>query len=162
MDSAVPVSLDARRAALGRASMVLAVLIWGWGSVFIKISSLQGVAFGFYRLWLGFLVMLIALVATRRKLTARSLRASAPGGLLFALDVALFFSAIKLTSIADATIIGALQPALVLVVAGPWFGERVGRREMALTVVSMGGVALVAIGSAGSPVWSLTGDTLAA
>ena len=57
--------------------MVLAVLIWGWGSVFIKISSLQGVAFGFYRLWLGFLVMLVALVATRRKLTARSLRASA-------------------------------------------------------------------------------------
>jgi drug/metabolite transporter (DMT)-like permease len=85
-----------------------------------------------------------------------------PGGVLLGVEIAFFFSAIKHTSIADVAVISALQPAIVLLVAGRLFGERVTRRDVALAVVSLVGVVVVVAGSAGSPVWSLYGDLLAA
>jgi drug/metabolite transporter (DMT)-like permease len=63
--------------------------------------------------------------------------------------------------VADTTMISALQPALVLLVAGRLFGERITWREIVLTIVSLFGIALVTIGSSGTPVWSLKGDLFA-
>jgi drug/metabolite transporter (DMT)-like permease len=151
----------ARRTAIAEAAIVFSVITWGFGGVFIKLAKFPGITFAFYRLSLGFVVMLVALLASGRRLTWAVIRTSAPGGLFLGLDVCLFFNAVKLTSIADATIIGALQPVLVLLVAGRWFGERVGRREVLLAVVSVLGVALVAVGSSGSPAFSVRGDLLA-
>jgi drug/metabolite transporter (DMT)-like permease len=152
---------DARMTAIAEGAIVFAVITWGFGGVFIKLSSFPGLTFAFYRLALNFLVMYAILLLSGRRLTWSIVRATAAGGLFLGCDVCLFFSAVKLTSIADATIIGALQPVLVLLVAGRWFGERVGRREVALALVSVLGVALVAVGSSGSPVFSVTGDLLA-
>jgi len=76
-------------------------------------------------------------------------------------NICLFFSALKLTSVADVLIVAALQPALTLLVAGPLFGERVTGYEVVWTAVSLGGVILVIVGSTGTPVWSLRGDLLA-
>ncbi len=153
---------EARRTVVAEAGLVFAVVTWGFGGLFIKLARFAGITFAFYRLSLGFVVMLAALVVSGRRLTWSIIRASAPGGLFLGLDVCLFFNAVKLTSIADATIIGALQPVLVLLVAGRWFGEHVGRREIVLALVSVVGVGLVAIGSSGSPVFSVGGDLLAA
>ena len=54
-------------------------------------------------------------------------------------DIVLFFSALKHTTVANATVVGALQPALVLVVAGPLFGERITKALVAATAVAVGG-----------------------
>jgi drug/metabolite transporter (DMT)-like permease len=89
-------------------------------------------------------------------------RASLPGGLLFGLNIVLFFSALKRTNVADVLIIQSLQPALTLLVAGRLFGERVTGQEIRWTAVSVMGVTLVAVGSSGTPAWSLTGDLFAA
>jgi drug/metabolite transporter (DMT)-like permease len=152
---------DSRRHAVAEAAIVLAVVIWGCGTVLIKLSGFAGIAFAFYRLWLGFVAFLVVLLLSGRRLTWRSLLTAAPGGVLLGFDVTFFFVAIKETSVVDATIIGALQPVLVLLVAERWFGERVGAREVALVLLSLAGVALVGIGSSGSPVFSLRGDVLA-
>jgi drug/metabolite transporter (DMT)-like permease len=152
---------ETRRRAIAESALLLAVVTWAFGGVFIKLSGFAGITFAFYRLSLGFVVMLVALLVSGRRLTWGVIRASAPGGLFLGLDVCLFFNAVKLTSIADATIIGALQPVLVMLVAGRWFGERIGLREALLAVASVVGVAMVAIGSTGSPVFSLRGDLLA-
>ncbi|MBI3649279.1 MAG: DMT family transporter [Actinobacteria bacterium] len=68
----------------------------------------------------------------------------------------------KHTSIADVSVISALQPGLVLVVAGPLFGERVSASEVGWAIASLAGVVMVTLGSAGTPIWSLFGDVLAA
>jgi len=73
----------------------------------------------------------------RRPLSLAVLSRSVLAGLFPAAGIALFFSALKLTSVAVATVIGAFQPALVLVVAGRFFGERVGWRVAVRTVVSV-------------------------
>jgi drug/metabolite transporter (DMT)-like permease len=146
---------------LGTAAATAAVVSWSFGPILIKLADLPGRPLALYRLWLGFGAMLAAQLVVSGRLTGRAFRRSALGGLLFGVNMLIFFSAVKETSIADVSLITALQPALVLVVAGRWFGERVGRREVVLTAISLTGVGLVILGSAGSPEWSAWGDVLA-
>ncbi|HXY73130.1 MAG TPA: DMT family transporter [Actinomycetota bacterium] len=150
-----------RSGVLGPAAVVAAVAGWSVTNTLVKVSDLPALTFAFWRLWIGAVVLVTATLVARRRVGWDIVRASAPGGVLLGLEIALFFSAIKRTSIVDVTMIAALQPALVLLVAGRMFNERVTGREVWLTLVSVGGVAVVAIGSAGTPAWSLTGDLLA-
>lgn len=142
-------------------AVVAAVVAWGAGNVLVKLVSFDGVVLSLYRLWIGFFIMAALMRLAGRPVTMRAVRESLPGGLLFGVNVAMFFSALKLTSVANATLISALQPALVFTVAGPWFGERVGPRELLWTGVALAGVVLVVLASAGTPEWSPLGDTLA-
>jgi drug/metabolite transporter (DMT)-like permease len=135
--------------------------VWGAVGVLVKLTSLTGLTFAMYRLWMGVVVHLIALAVMRRRLSWRTFLACAPGGVLFALDISLGFTAVKLTTVANAAIIGALSPIMILLIAGRTFGERVRRRETLLAAVSFSGVVLVALGSSGSPAWSPVGDALA-
>ena len=91
-----------------------------------------------------------------------SLKACAFGGVFFAGDIVLTFTAFRLTSVANATIIGALAPVFITLGAVRWFGERLDRRDAFVIASSFVGVAFVAIGSAGSPSWSPVGDAAAA
>jgi drug/metabolite transporter (DMT)-like permease len=153
---------DVRRGAMGSAAVLVAVGAWSFSNTLVKVSDLPALTFAFWRLWMGAAVLLVATRLARRTLTWEIVRRSVPGGILLGTEIAFFFSAIKRTSIVDVTIIAALQPALVLIVAGPLFGERVTRREVALTLVSVLGVAIVAKGSESTSAWSLAGDLLAA
>jgi drug/metabolite transporter (DMT)-like permease len=127
-------------------------------NVVIKITHLAALAFAFYRLWMGAVIMVAVLAVTGRRLSWAIVRRAALPGALFGVNLCFFFTALKLTSVADVLIIAALQPALTLMVAGPVFGERVTRHEVGWTVVSLSGVVLVVVGSSGTPVWSLEGD----
>ena len=146
---------------LGLTAVAIAVAAWGFGNVLVKLTSFDGIVLSLYRLWAGFFVMLVAMRVARMRLTLAAFRQSLPGGLLFGVNVVMFFSALKLTSVADATLISALQPAIVFVVAGPMFGERAGAREIAWTAIALAGVAIVVLASAGTPAWSPLGDLLA-
>ena len=130
-------------------------------NVIVKIIHSSALTFAFIRLWMGAVVMLTVLALTGRRLSWAIVRRAAPSGILFGANLCFFFSALKLTSVADVLIVAALQPALTLLVAGPLFGERVTGHEMAWTAVSLGGVVLVILGSSGTPVWSWRGDLLA-
>jgi drug/metabolite transporter (DMT)-like permease len=151
----------ARVSTAGSIAILIAVVGWSFSNTIVKVSELPALTFAFWRLWLGAFVLLTATRIARRSLTWEVVRRSVPGGILLGIEIALFFSAIKRTSIVDVTIIAALQPALVLMVAGRLFGERVTRREVLLTIVSVAGVAIVAKGSESTSVWSLAGDLLA-
>jgi len=131
-------------------------------NIVVKVVRTPALTFAFYRLWLGSVVMFLVLATTRRRLSWPTLRRAALSGILFGANICLFFSALRLTSVADVLVVAALQPALTLLVAGPLFGERVTGHEVALTGVSLSGVVLVIVGSSGTPVWSLGGDLLAA
>jgi drug/metabolite transporter (DMT)-like permease len=146
---------------LGVSAASVAVLSWAFGPILIKLADLPGRPLALYRMWLGFGVFLTAQLIVSRRLTLRAIKRSAPGGLLFGANMLLFFSAVKETAIADVSLITALQPALVLLVAGRWFGEEVGRRVIGLTGAALAGVTLVIVGSSGSPEWSAWGDLLA-
>jgi drug/metabolite transporter (DMT)-like permease len=156
------VAVDQRRPVAGTAAVLVAVSVWGGVGVVVRyVEGIDGLVLGFHRLWIGTVVTVAAFYATGRRLSWRVLRRSVPGGLAFAGDIVLFFSALKHTTVANATVVGALQPALVLVVAGPLFGEKVTKALVTATVVAIGGVALVVYGSADEASWSPLGDVLA-
>ncbi|MEO7429423.1 MAG: DMT family transporter, partial [Acidimicrobiales bacterium] len=91
----------------------------------------------------------------------RLLRLSLLGGLTFTADLVLYFSAVQITSIANATVIGALQPVLVLLVASRLFGERALVAELVWGAAAVAGTAIVVLGGDGGGANSLNGDLLA-
>jgi drug/metabolite transporter (DMT)-like permease len=129
--------------------------------VLVKWSDLPGPTFAMLRLWVGVAVSMIALLVTRRRLTWNAFRACALGGVVFAVDIGLGFTAVNATTVADVALIGALAPVVIVIVSAYRLGERVSLRASALTAVSFVGVVVVALASAGSPSWSLYGDVLA-
>src|SRR5438105_9838857 len=150
-----------RATRLGILALVGPLTAFSLMNLIVKVTHLPPPAFAFYRLWLGVLVMFAALMVTGRRSSWADLRRSAPSGVLFGANIALCFTALRLTNIADVLIVAALQPTLTLIVAGRLFGERVETRDWALTSVSLIGVVLVILGSSGSPAWSLRGDLFA-
>ena len=142
----------------------VAVLTWGFSNVLIKLVSTTGLVASFYRLWFAIPVLwaLPALMPSmRRRFDREWLRASLVGGGLFAVHQVLFFSSLKLTTVANVALIGALQPPLVLVVAGWMFGERASRRALAWSLVAVAGTVTVVLGAIGAPGWSPFGDLVA-
>ncbi|MEY2433724.1 MAG: hypothetical protein QOC92_3449 [Acidimicrobiaceae bacterium] len=155
-------NVPGRRPVAGTLAVLLAVSVWGGMAVVIrKVDQIDGLVLGLHRLWIGALATVAIFYATGRRLTLRAFRLSVVGGLAFGSDIVLFFSALKHTTVANATVVGALQPALVLLVAGRMFGEPVTAGIITWSAVAIVGVAIVVYGSSGAPVWSLTGDLLA-
>ena len=157
-----PAAKGAPRAGLGMLSATAAVVVWGASSVAIKqVEGLTGLGVACYRIWLGAIVVTALFLATGGRITKRMLRLSLLGGLTFTADLVLFFVAVQETSIANATIIGALQPVLVLAIARPLFGERASRVEVGWGAVAVVGTVIVVLGGDGGGVNSLYGDVLA-
>jgi drug/metabolite transporter (DMT)-like permease len=150
-----------RSSTAGMVAVTVAALAWSTAPVIVKSSELSGLRFAMYRLWIGAAIYAVALLVTRRRLTWRTLRTCAPGGLIFGVDISLAFMAFKLTSVADATVIGALSPVVIVLVSARVLRERIGLGERGLVLVSFVGVVVVAIGSSGAPSWSLAGDLVA-
>jgi drug/metabolite transporter (DMT)-like permease len=160
LDRATSSVRSARR--LGIIAVWVATFAWAWGYILVKWSSLDGLHFAMFRLWTGAVVSCIALLATRRRLSREAFRACALGGVFFAADIGLGFSAIKHTTIADVAVIGALAPVAIAIVSARRLHERIEGRDWVLVGISFVGVAMVAIASSGLPSWSLFGDLLAA
>ncbi len=112
-------------------------------------------------MWIAAPTMLLLLYATGGRISVTGLRRSLFGGLLFAGQIGLFFEAVQRTSVVNAQLISAMQPALVLLVAGKLFGEKVTRHDIGWTVVAFAGVAVVLLASSGQPEVSPVGNLLA-
>ncbi len=137
-----------------------AMVAWASSGVLAKGIDMGGLAIVFYRMWLYSGAVWLFLRARGVRLGWRALRVSLWGGLALGVDLVFFFTAVKATTIANATVIGAIQPVLVVFLAWPLFGETVRRSHVALSLVAIGGVAVVMFASAGVPEWSWRGDLL--
>lgn len=154
-------SSGSRHRAIGLGASLLASFGWGFSAVFATLTSAPGLVLTFYRLWLGSLLLSVLVYSSGRRLSWATLRASLPGGIFLAGDMAMFFSAIKLTSVVDATVIGAVQPALVVIAARPLFGERMSRWDAAWILLAIAGVTSAVVGPGVKSHHQLVGDLLA-
>ena len=149
------------RQPIGLGASALAAVSWGFTGIFAVLAFAPGLVVTFYRLWLTAALFSIVLYASGRRLTWATMRASWLGGVFLALDIALFISAVKLTSVVDVTVIVAVQPALVLVAARRLFGERMGRWDVFWILLAMVGVAIAVLGPGVNSHNQLVGDLLA-
>jgi len=146
---------------IGVGASALAATLWGFAGIFAVLTSAPGIVLTFYRLWLSTGFFFVLVYASGRRLTWKTMRASWPGGILLAGDMAMFFSAVKLTSIVDVTVILAMQPALVFIVARRLFGERLARWDVLWIVLAIAGVTVTVIGPSVSARHRVAGDLLA-
>ena len=157
-----PTRTETPRRSLGILAVSCTTFFWGLAPLLVKEIDMPSLALTSWRLWCGAVINVGALLLTGHRLRWETIRACALGGVFFAADISITFGAFRLTSVASATIIGAVAPIFIAIGAARWFGERMDRSDLWFGLACFGGVALVAAGSHGTSSWSLTGDLLAA
>lgn len=140
---------------------IAAVTAWGSSGIIVRFLDMGALALMAYRYLLYAVVMALVLGMGRTPVTWAGLRHSLWGGLSLGAVTGLFIVAVQHTTIANVTIMAALHVVVVSVASRLLYGERMHRRDVAFAVLAMGGVAVVALGSAGSENWSLGGDLAA-
>ena len=146
---------------LGIAAAAVAVTAWGSSGIIVRFIDMGALALMAYRYVLYAVVMAGVLGMRRTPVTWAGMRHSLWGGLSVGAVTGLFIVAVQHTTIANVTIMAALHVVLVSAASALFLKERMRRRDVALAVLAMGGVAVVALGSAGSENWSLGGDLAA-
>jgi drug/metabolite transporter (DMT)-like permease len=147
---------------LGIGASTLSAIGWGFSGVFAALAWTPPVVLTFYRMTFAAALLSAIALARGRRIDWRALRIAAPGGILLVADLILFYAAVRLTRVAIATVIGVLQPALILMTAGRLFGEKVDRARVIGTVVAVAGVAIIVDGGGSPGPHELLGDLLAA
>lgn len=136
-----------RGAELALLGACVASIAWGIGPLAVRGIHSPAVNTAFWRLWLAVPIAWL-LARPAGGLDRRTLRRAIGPGILFALSLITGWTAIRETSVANATIIPALQPVLVLLVASRTFGERIRTRDVVLGAIGLTGViAFIAVSS---------------
>lgn len=145
----------------GTMAVTAAMVVFGVNNVIVRTTDLSGIVTASYRLLIGVALLGTVLSLGGRRPTVEGLRTAVLPGIAYGAAVLLFFSAFKATSIANATLIAALQSGVSLTVVGRLFGERVRSAELVLTGAATAGVALVILGGESGGAGRLEGDLLA-
>jgi len=140
---------------------ITAVVAWGVGPIFTKAMSVDTAAIVFYRMLIGAPLMVLVAKKTGGGLSPELMKKTALPGILFSLSFLSGFASIRMTSVANATLITTVQPILVLFVAPKLFGEKLRARQLAYSACSMAGVLLVVLAAASTSGATLSGDVMA-
>ena len=140
---------------------ITAVFAWGIGPIFNKTMSVDPSAIVFYRILIGAPLMTAMAYLNGGKLSLDLMKRTALPGVLFALSMITGFASVKMTSIANATLITTVQPVLVLFVAPKMFGEKLRPRQILYSTFALGGVLIVVLAAASTSGAHLSGDLLA-
>jgi drug/metabolite transporter (DMT)-like permease len=138
-----------------------AVLVWSFGPI---ITLSIGVSINttiFYRV-IFWPPLLFAIAKLRRvSITKHVMKITFWPGIFFGLSTISGFTALKVTSVANATIIGDVSSALVLLAAPKFLGERIRFVQVVLAAVSFAGVCAIVFGANGSGGATIRGDVYA-
>ena len=99
------------------------VVLYATGPVMLQASSLSGPVFSFWRLWTGVAVLGAAVGVQRLRGMAwparRQWRVAVLAGVAFGMHQLLFFSAIRITTVVDVSLMNALAPVVTACGATP-------------------------------------------
>ncbi len=101
--------------------LALGVFAIGWSALFVRWSAVPGWTSAFWRMALAQLVFVPWALATRRpgtRLARKAVIAAMIAGAFFAVDLALFNTAVMVSSAANATLLGTNAP--IFVALGAW------------------------------------------
>src|SRR5215475_10967703 len=112
------------RSGLPLLAVALAVFAWGFGPLFVKGIDASAPTIVFWRVLIGTVVAVAFAYVMGGRITWKLLVVAFPVGVCFGLSFIFGFESFQKTSIVNATLIPALQPVLILLVASRLFGER--------------------------------------
>jgi drug/metabolite transporter (DMT)-like permease len=141
-----PSASEAPSDAYAGAVMLVIVLIWGLGPPVTKLITAPPLVAVSLRFWLSIPIVWAIAYLSGRRISRQVLRRTALAGALFGVNLAFVFAALQHASVAVLSVIQALQPGVVLLVASPWLGERATRWHVFWTGVGVLGVGVVILG----------------
>jgi len=147
---------DETQRALGAAT--IAVVVWGFGPLMVRGVPASAATIVFWRFVLAQPVMIGASYYFGNGLSWRLVRRAVVPGVLFAVSMLAAFTSFQKTSIVNASLIQAMQPALLLVVAPFVFKKRTTGRQFAFGTVALVGVATLVVGGGSTEGSALAGD----
>jgi drug/metabolite transporter (DMT)-like permease len=151
----------ARLQVIGTTAVSAATVLFAVNNVLVGSMSISGVSTALYRLWLGTIGFLLLLRLTGRRPSVEVIRAAVPAGIAYGLHISVMFVAFQTTSMANVTVILAMQTGLTLTLVGRLFGEEVHVADMVLAAVATAGAVLVIVGGGTGGAGDLRGDGLA-
>ena len=146
---------------VGYAAVVAVTFLWGLGPLFVRSVDASPLTIAFWRNWLAVPAILTIAWVAKAPLNWKWFRAAIPGGLLFAIAQTLGFASFQRTSLANAVLIGAICPVVIVILAVRMFGERLSRAQIALMAVALAAVAVFVLGASSTSGASVGGDLLA-
>ena len=147
--------------ARGLSAMGLSLLLLSVGPSILRTAESPLLTFAAWRMVAGAVGYYAFLRMRGQRLNLAELRNGALGGATFGVSIAFGYAAIANTSIANALIIGALRPAVLLAFVGPLLGERVRFWSVVWTALAISGVSIMVVGSGESSGSAFFGDALA-
>ncbi len=139
----------------------IAVVAWGFGPLIVRGISASSTSIIVFRVGFAVPVMIAAAYLLGGRITWPVIRQACVPGVLFFGSIVTSFASYQHTSIALATLIPAVQPALVLFLAPRVFGERSSRRQIYCAVCALLGVGGVVLAAGRSSGAHMTGNLLA-
>lgn len=129
-------------------ALILGALAIGFSPIFVRLSEVGPIATAFNRVVLAlpffyFMVWLQPKAATRAACTKAVLLPILIGGVFFATDLSFWHWSIKLTSVANATVLPNFAPVVVVIAAWLLYGERVSRGFVAGLTIAMLGIGVL-------------------
>ncbi|MGQ0697986.1 MAG: DMT family transporter [Panacagrimonas sp.] len=146
-------------------ALSLGAVLIGLAPIFVRLADVGPVACAFWRCFLAWPVLLIALKFEQRKSTDTNAVASPLGligaGLFFAADLSLWHYAIGKTSVANATLLANLAPLFVAPAAWLLWREGLTRGFLAGLAIALAGTFVLVGSGAELNRATLAGDALA-
>jgi drug/metabolite transporter (DMT)-like permease len=136
--------------------------------IFVRLSEVGPSATAFYRVFLALPVLWVWMGLEQNKVSAplrpsgaKDIRTLLVAGLLFAADLALWHWSIKLTSVANATLLANSAPIFVTIGARIFFGEKITGSYLAGLGLALAGAVMVVGNSLRLSAGHLAGDLVA-
>jgi drug/metabolite transporter (DMT)-like permease len=140
---------------------IIAVCFWSATPLFVRGVSTSTTTVIFWRFMVATPVMIFVAYLAGGRLTKELFFKSFWPGVLFAGSLVTGLTALRETSIANATLIMSLQPVLVLMIAPKLFKEKVRLTQIVSSAVAMVGVTFFILAAASTSGATIRGDLIA-
>lgn len=123
------------------------VLAWGSGPVVAKLITAPAVVSVLLRFGISFPVLFAMVYLRGGRVSWQMFQRAALPGISFGINLILVFRSVQESTVAVLAVASTLQPALILIIVGPMFGDRPTRLHVFWTMVAIAGAAGVILGA---------------
>lgn len=127
--------------------MAVVIVFWGLGPPVSKLITAPAVVSVLYRFWISVPVLFVLSAAVGSPVRLSTLRRTFIPGAAFGINLVFVFLTLNAAAVAVLSMVTTMQPGFILLIAGPFLGERARLWHVAWTLVGIGGTAVVVLGA---------------
>jgi drug/metabolite transporter (DMT)-like permease len=124
-------------------AVTITIIVFSFASTLVKRAATAAELVAFWRMVITSVVWNSIVLASGKRPSWRNIRLAILPGIFFGLDIAFFYLGATHNSVANAEMISAMTPFIVVPIGARYFGERLNSRALFFAVFAIGGVAIV-------------------